>query len=357
MSSKVARENHTIRTTEEMIELGLIDADEATEIEKVTNEFATAISPHMLGQIDQDQIDDPVARQFVPNTRELLLLEEERADPIGDVQYMPMKGITHRYKDRLLLMVNHHCAVYCRFCFRREKVGPNEEYLKPAELEAALDYIRAQPDLHEVILTGGDPLMLPPSRIKYIVEQLSALENLDVIRFHTRIPVVAPERINAAFLDAIESDKIICVVVHANHANEFSADAKAAIKTLRKSGVMLVSHSVLLKGVNNTPEALTDLMREFVRNGIKPYYLHHCDLAEGISHFRTNFSEGQQLMKAIRGHLSGLAQPLYVLHIPDGYGKVPIGPNFIERNDDTWVVEDSKGGKHEYPVKFKSDTE
>lgn len=352
-NEQVEQRRRTIRSPRDMIELGLIAENELEDIKEVTKEFATAISPEMLDRIQVGQPDDPVARQFVPDVHELQLLEEERADPIGDVPYMPIKGITHRYPDRLLLIANHHCAVYCRFCFRREKVGPGEEYLTPEELEAALDYIRAQPDVHEVIITGGDPLMLSPKRIRYLVEQLSAIDNVDVIRFHTRIPVVAPERITPEFMAAIETDKIICVVVHANHANEFSPNAKAAIKTLRMAGCMLVSHSVLLKGVNNTPQAMMDLMREFVRNGIKPYYLHHCDLAEGISHFRTNFTEGQELMRAIRGHLSGLAQPNYVLHIPDGYGKVPIGPNYIEREGTSWIVTDYLGGRHKYPIEYK----
>jgi lysine 2,3-aminomutase len=296
--------------------------------------------------------DNPVARQFVPDARELTVLPEERPDPIGDVPYMPMKGITHRYPDRLLLIPNHNCAVYCRFCFRREKVGPGEEYLNPQEMAAALAYIKSKPELREVILTGGDPMILSARRIRQLVGELASLDNLDIIRFHTRIPIVAPDLITSDLIDALDVDKIIVIVVHANHASEFGDRARAALKRLRKAGIMLVSHSVLLKGVNDTPEALTDLFREFLRNGVKPYYLHHCDLAEGISHFRTDFDKGLALMRAIRGRVSGLAQPSYVLHIPGGHGKVPLGPNFLERDGDSWVVEDYLGIKHRYPVDF-----
>jgi lysine 2,3-aminomutase len=350
-TQSVGKRRRTLRDPRALAEAGLIAQDDIEDIAQVAEVQAIAITPEMVDRIDRSRPDDPVVRQFVPDRRELTILEEETPDPIGDEPYMPVKGITHRYRDRLLLLTNYHCAVYCRFCFRREKVGPGEEFLRPDELEKALDYIRAQPDLHEVILTGGDPLMLPARRIRYIIEQLSELDDLDVIRFHTRIPVVAPELITTAMLEAFDStDKIICVVVHANHASEFGDAARAMIKQLRKRGIMLVSHSVLLKGVNDTPEAMTDLMREFVRNGIKPYYLHHCDLAEGVSHFRTNFDEGQALMRALRGHVSGLAQPQYVLHIPGGYGKVPIGPSYIDREDDAWVITDYLEGRHRYPI-------
>jgi lysine 2,3-aminomutase len=348
--SRTTNRRQTLRTGDDLAERGLIREEDVADAERAGDILSIAISPEMVDRIDVARPDDPVARQFVPSARELHVLPEEEPDPIGDTLYMPIKGITHRYPDRLLLIANHHCAVYCRFCFRREKVGPGEEFLAPNELEAALDYIRAHPDLREVILTGGDPLMLTPRRIRYIVEQLSALPNIDVIRVHTRIPVVAPERLTPEMLEALETDKIICVVIHANHASEFGDAAKAAIKQLRMRGMMLLSHSVLLKGVNDTPEALADLFREFVRNGVKVYYLHHCDLAEGVSHFRTTFDEGQELMRAIRGHVSGLAQPTYALHIPGGFGKVPIGPTYLEEDGDSWVVTDYLGGRHRYPL-------
>jgi lysine 2,3-aminomutase len=338
-----------LRTPQDLVHAGLIAPEHVHGVARADELFSIGISPEMVERIQPQREDDPVARQFVPDVRELNVLPEERPDPIGDVPYMPLKGITHRYPDRLLLVPNHTCAVYCRFCFRREKVGPGEEYLNPGELAAALDYIRSKPDLREVILTGGDPLVLSTRRIQQIVAELSAIENLDVIRFHTRVPVVAPKLITDELMDALDSPKIICIVVHANHASEFGAPARAALKRLRKAGMMLVSHSVLLKGVNNTAEALTDLLREFVRNGVKPYYLHHCDLVEGTSHFRTTFEEGQALMTAIRGRLSGLAQPSYVLHIPGGYGKVPIGPSYLERDGDSWIVKDYLGGRHRYP--------
>lgn len=349
METTETKRHQTLRTPADLLQAGMISPADLEPVTRIQEGLAIAISPEMLARMSPDLTDDPIARQFVPDVRELTILPEERPDPIGDVPYMPLKGITHRYPDRLLLTPTLTCAVYCRFCFRREKVGPNQEYLSPQELTAALDYIRSQPNVREVILTGGDPLVLSPRRIGQIVRELAAIPNVDVIRFHTRIPVVSPERITPELIDLLDIDKIICMVIHANHASEFGDAAKASIKRLRKAGFMLVSHSVLLKGVNDTPEAMTQLLRELVRNGVKPYYLHHCDLAEGISHFRTTFEEGQDLMRAIRGHVSGLAQPSYVLHIPGGHGKVPIGPSYLERDAESWIVTDYKGIRHRYP--------
>jgi lysine 2,3-aminomutase len=348
-SRVIEKRGRTLRTPRELADANLISPDQVAEISKVQDVLSIAISPEMLARITTGQKDDPVARQFVPDLGELDVKSEERPDPIGDAAYVPVKGIVHRYPDRLLLIPVHTCAVYCRFCFRREKVGPGEEYLNESEMAVAIEYIRSHHDLREVILTGGDPLILSPRRIGKIVADLSATEHLDVIRFHTRIPVVAPERITPALMDALDTDKIVCVVVHANHASEFGQAAKNALKRLRKAGIMLVSHSVLLKGINDTPQALSDLLREFVRNGVKPYYLHHCDLVEGTSHFRTSFEDGLALMRAIRGRVSGLAQPTYALHIPGGYGKVPIDPSYLERSGDSWIVTDYLGGRHVYP--------
>jgi lysine 2,3-aminomutase len=340
----------TLHTVDELAAEGLIAPDQVGAIERVADDFAVAVSPEMLDRIRDQGPDGPLARQFVPSARELNILPEESEDPIGDGQYVPVKGITHRYPDRLLLIPIHSCAIYCRFCFRREKVGPGEEYLRPHELEAALDYIRSKPELREVILTGGDPLVMAPRRIKHIMDSLGALPNLDVIRFHTRVPLVAPERITDELIEVLHWNRITCIVLHVNHASEFGDAGRAALKKLRMNGFMMMAHSVLLKGVNDNVDAMTDLLRECVRNGVKPYYLHHCDLAEGTSHFRTNFDEGQALMRALRGRVSGLAQTNYVLHIPDGHGKVPIGPSYLSRDDQNYTVTDYKGEKHQYPL-------
>ena len=335
----------TARTAAELIDSGVLDPARRVEIDRVAQRYAVAVTPEMLEAIDVHAAADPIARQFVPSDAELTTTPDERADPIGDVPYSPVKGVVHRYPDRVLLKPTHACAVYCRFCFRREMVGPGGEALSPTELDAALDYIRAHEQIWEVILTGGDPLVLSPRRLKEIVAALDAIAHVGVIRIHTRVPVVDPARISAELIDALRADKAVYVVVHANHARELTDAARAACRRLIDAGIPMLSQSVLLKGVNDDPQTLEALLRTLVRNRIKPYYLHHADLAPGTTQFRTTIAEGQALMRDLRGRVSGLCQPTYVLDIPGGAGKVPVGPSYLHEDG---TVEDPSGTTHEY---------
>jgi lysine 2,3-aminomutase len=339
------RASRTARNAAELIDAGVADPARADEIARVAQRYAVAVTPAILDAIDPHDPADPIARQFVPSEAELTTTPDELADPIGDGPNTPVKGITHRYADRVLLKPTHACAVYCRFCFRREMVGPGGEALSPDELDAAFDYIRARPQIWEVILTGGDPLVLSPRRLKEIVAALDAIPHLGVIRIHTRVPVVEPARISHELVDALRADKAVYVVLHANHPRELTAEALAACRRLIDSGIPILSQSVLLKGVNDDPQTLEALLRAFVRNRIKPYYLHHGDLAPGTSQFRTMIAEGQALMRSLRGRVSGLCQPTYVLDIPGGAGKVPVGPSYLH---DDGTVEDPNGTRHDY---------
>jgi len=287
----------------------------------------------------------PVARQFVPDTREHEVAAEERADPIGDERFSPVKGIVHRYPDRVLLKPLLACPVYCRFCFRREVVGKKDSTLSAKELDAAFAYLAAHPEIWEVILTGGDPLALSPRRLAAILARLDAIPHVEIVRIHTRVPVVDPKRINAALLAALKIEKPVYVVIHCNHADEITAAARRGFARLADAGIPLLSQSVLLKGVNDDAKILETLFRALVRNRVKPYYLHHADLARGTSHFRTSITEGQALVGALRGRVSGLCQPTYVLDIPGGHGKVPVGPSYFE---DGRVI-DPHGCVHVYP--------
>jgi lysine 2,3-aminomutase len=290
---------------------------------------------------------DPIAQQFVPDERELESHPEERADPIGDEAHSPVSGVVHRYPDRVLLKVVNACAVYCRFCFRREMVGPGHGALTGRALAAALDYIARTPEIWEVILTGGDPLLLPPRRLKDVVTRLAAIDHVKVIRLHTRIPVAAPERVTPALVRALRSAKATFMVVHANHPRELTDEARVACARVIDAGVPMLSQSVLLRGVNDDAETLGALMRALVECRIKPYYLHHADLAPGIAHLRTSIAEGQDLMRALHGRYSGLCQPHYVLDIPGGHGKSPIGPIYL--GADGTEITDFKGARHAYP--------
>jgi lysine 2,3-aminomutase len=341
----------TLRRPAELVAAGLVPPERLGELERVAERYAVAITPAMAALIDPADPADPIARQFIPNAAELRHLPEESADPIGDHAHMPVKGIVHRYPDRVLLKPSHVCPVYCRFCFRREMVGPGGAALSPDELEAAYAYIAARPEIFEVIVTGGDPLMLSPRRLAEMVARLSAIGHLGVIRFHTRVPIVDPERIDADLLAALESDKGMFVVLHANHPRELTAAAEAAIRRLNRAGIALLSQSALLKGINDDPATLEQLLRRLVTLRVKPYNLNHGDLAPGTAHFRTTIEAGQAIIGALRGHVSGLCQPSYVLDLPGGYGKVPIGPNYLERSEDggAWLVRDFRGVIHRYP--------
>ncbi len=343
----------TLRRTDDLVDSGLIDPTQRAAIERVAARYAIAITPAVAGLIDANDAADPMARQFVPDARELDHTPLERDDPIGDHAHSPVDGIVHRYPDRVLLKPVHVCPVYCRFCFRREMVGPGKESaLSPQALDAAIAYIADRPEIWEVILTGGDPLIMTPRRIAALMERLAAIDHVKVLRWHTRVPVVAPERVTQALVDALRvPGKAVYVVLHANHPREMTEEARAACARLVDGGIVMLSQSVLLRGINDDAATLGALMRAFVENRIKPYYLHHGDLAPGTGHFRTSITEGQTLMRALRGHYSGLCQPTYVLDIPGGHGKAVIGPceAVAQPEDSNWQVTDFRGETHRYP--------
>jgi lysine 2,3-aminomutase len=313
--------------------------------------MAIAITPEMLGLIDRANLaNDPVARQFVPAAAEREIAPEDLADPIGDDARSPLKGVVHRYPDRLLLKPVHVCPVYCRFCFRREKVGPGGEALSQAELFAALEYIRARSEIWEVILTGGDPLMLAPRRMAELIAALDAIDHVGVIRVHSRVPIVDPARVTDELVSALRPRRAsLWLGVHCNHPRELDGGAREALTRLADAGVPLLGQTVLLKGINDDADTLDHLMRALVAARVKPYYLHHPDLVRGTAHFRVSIARGQSLMKTLRSRLSGLAQPTYVLDVPGGHGKVPIGPSYLGDDPDALGVEDAFGARHRYP--------
>jgi lysine 2,3-aminomutase len=343
----------TARSLADLVAAGLLQPGRQPELAPVAARYAIAITPAVADLIDPGNPDDPMARQFIPDRRELETTNDERADPIGDAVHEVVPGVIHRYPDRVLLKLVHACPVYCRFCFRREMVGPGGAALNGEGFEAALSYIAAHPEIWEVVITGGDPFILSARRIGEITRRLGAIAHLKVIRWHSRVPVVDPDRITPAFAKALRiKGKATYVAIHANHPREFSKSATVAIDRLADAGLVLISQSVLLRGVNADVETLTELMRAFTAHRIKPYYLHHPDLAPGTGHFRLPLSEGQALVKALRGTISGLCQPTYVLDIPGGYGKVPVGPDWISAAssaDGTVLVEDINGRVHRYP--------
>jgi lysine 2,3-aminomutase len=342
----------SLRSVTDLVAAGLVAPDRRAAADAVAQSYAIALTSDLAALIDPADPADPIARQFLPDARELDTTPEELADPIGDAAHSPCEGLVHRYPDRVLLKLVSVCAVYCRFCFRREMVGPGRATgLSPAALEAALAYVAGHPEIWEVILTGGDPLVATPRRLAEVAAKLAAIPHVKILRVHTRIPVVAPERIDAALTDALRAcGKTVYVAIHANHPRELTPDAVAACARLADAGCVLVSQSVLLRGVNDDVATLAALMRAFVEARIKPYYLHHPDLAPGTSHFRLTIEEGRALVGALRGHISGLCQPTYVLDVPGGHGKVALGPAdvVVGENGDATVT-DFRGAAHDYP--------
>jgi lysine 2,3-aminomutase len=343
----------SLRTISQLVTSDLATSEARAELDQVAARYAVTIPATFANLIDRADPKDPIARQFVPNVHELETMPGESGDPIGDDAHSLVHGVVHRYPDRVLLKIVNVCAVYCRFCFRREMVGPGQSsMLSKAELDVALDYIRSHDKIWEVILTGGDPLVLSPRRLRAVMNALAKIEHVKVVRFHTRVPVADPERITPELVRAMKSKgKATYVAIHVNHARELTAKARAACARLADAGIPLLAQTVLLAGVNDNEEVLGSLMRALVECRIKPYYLHHADLAPGTSHFRTNLKRGQELVRNLRGRWSGLCQPEYVLDIPGGHGKSPVGPTYVERSryDGSYQIEDFNGGRHLYP--------
>ncbi|MGE0420482.1 MAG: lysine-2,3-aminomutase-like protein [Acetobacteraceae bacterium] len=320
----------------------------------VADRYAVAVTPAMRALIEQP--DDPIGLQFLPHADELIVAPHERADPIGDDALSPVKGVVHRYADRALLKPLLICPVYCRFCFRREHVGPDGGLLTQQELEAAYQWVADHASIREIILTGGDPLMLSARRLAEIVSALSAIAHVETIRVHTRVPTADPGRVTdaltAALATGLDNDRSVWVVAHANHAREFTPAARAALRRLQERGIPVLGQSVLLRGVNDSVPALEALFRAMIAARVKPYYLHQLDAAPGTARFHVPIEEGRRLLEGLRGRVTGLAWPTYVLDIPGGYGKVPIGPVYLGKDG---TVRDPAGqsrviaGRHDVP--------
>ena len=341
----------TLRSPDALAEAGLIAPGRLAGLERVAARYAVAVTPAMAELIDVADGADPIGRQFVPRPEELDAAPGELADPIGDGAHTPTAGVVHRYPDRVLLKLTHACAVYCRFCFRREVIGPaGAGTLSSAEIDAAMAYIAGDPAIWEVILSGGDPLVLSPRRLTMVMEALAAINHVKVVRLHSRVPVVDPDAITPELIAALRcGGKAVYVALHANHPRELTPAARAACARLVDAGLPMLGQTVLLAGVNDDADTLGALMRAMVETRIKPYYLHQGDMAPGTGHFRVPIAEGQALMRALRGDLSGLCQPTYVLDIPGGRGKVPIGPNYLTACPQGGLdIEDPAGERHAY---------
>ncbi len=324
----------------DLLKTRLITRDEADALGPVADHYAMAITPFLEGQIDRNDPNDPIRAMFVPRPDEMRRLPEELEDPIGDDRHTPVAGVVHRYPNRALLKPVAVCPVYCRFCFRREMVGPElGEALSPGALEAALDYIRAHDEITEVILTGGDPFMLSARRAKALTQSLSEIPHLQVIRWHTRMPVADPARVTSDYAAALSAtEKAVFVSIHINHLRELTPEARQAARRMACAGISLISQSVLLRGVNADAETLADLFQGLISAGVKPYYLHHPDLAPGTGHFRLSLAEGQAIFARLRDRVSGIALPHYVIDIPGGVSKANVPVSEVQETAEGQVL-------------------
>ena len=325
MPQPIARDqSRTLRSPQDLVRAGLVAETALPALEAVAARYATAITPAMATLINPDDPADPIGLQYIPDAAELIIAPHELEDPTADAPFTPVKGVVHRYPDRALLKPLLACPVYCRFCFRREKVGPDGGVLTEAELQEALAWFEGNTAIREVILTGGDPLMLSARRLGEILGRLAGMAHIETLRIHTRVPVADPARVTGPLVAAMRQTKPVFIAVHANHAREFTPDAAGALARLAEAGVPLLGQMVLLRGVNDEASALEALLRAMIRNRIKPYYLHSLDPAPGTARFQVPEDDGLALMAALRGRLPGHALPFFVRETPMGGGKKPV---------------------------------
>jgi len=339
---------------EDLLRLPLLPSEHA-EHQAAAEAFKVRIPASYLDLIDWNDPADPIRRQALPTAAELEVLPGERFDPIGDAAHSPVPHLTHRHPDRVLLYPTYICSMYCRHCFRKETLNEDQKGVALGELEAALTYIAEHEQIREVILTGGDPLTLSDAQLARLRARIEAIEHVRLLRVHTRVPVTLPSRVTPGLVNALRGRLMVAVVTHFNHPREIGLAAVEACRRIREAGFMLLNQAVLLRGVNDDPETLATLMRELVYSlGAKPYYLHHCDLTHGVSHFRTSIEEGLALMRSLRGSVSGLCVPHYMLDLPGGHGKVPLSPEVIRgREGGCWHFEAWDGQVHEYEEQLR----
>jgi lysine 2,3-aminomutase len=341
-------EKNAIRSLDELKRHIRYSPKELKQLEKVCHSFCMKITPYYLGLLDKENPDDPLRQMAIPSIRELHVKKGEMDDPIGDtnpdLENQPEVAITHRYLDRVLLYPTPECGGYCRHCFRRRLAGKQEFQLTREQMDTALDYIAKNKMIHEVILTGGDPLMLSDRRLKDILTFLRRLKHIRTIRIHSRMPVWNPYRITDSLVEILKKVQPLWIVTHFNHPRELSDVAVSHLAKLIDRGIMVLNQAVLLKGVNDTPELQRELGWALIQARVKPYYLHHLDKAKGISHFRVAIKKGMRILRELRGTLPGYAIPHYILDIPGGYGKIPLQYHYLSHDGRGTIVAETPDG-------------
>ncbi|AGK98548.1 lysine 2,3-aminomutase [Clostridium pasteurianum] len=323
---------HTVRdidTLEKLLEIEL-DIRDKRNIERTIEKFPMAITPYYLSLIDIDNYkNDPVFRQAIPSEKELIISTYDMVDPLGEDEDSPVEGITHRYPDRVLFHISNVCAMYCRHCTRKRKVGDKDHIPNKEIIEKGIEYIRKNAQIRDVLLSGGDPFLLPDEYLDWILTEVSAIPHVEVIRIGSRVPVVLPYRITDELVNMLKKHQPLWINTHFNHPKEITDSSREALRKLADAGIPLGNQSVLLAGVNDCPHIMKKLVQELVKNRVRPYYIYQCDMSEGLSHFRTSVGKGIEIMESLRGHTSGFAIPTFVVDAPGGGGKIPVMPNYL----------------------------
>jgi len=312
--------------------------DEHEHLARTLGKFKMAITPYYAALMSKEDENCPVRMLAVPALKELHIDSSDLSDPLHEDVDSPVPGLTHRYPDRALLLVTNECSMYCRHCTRRRIVGETDDDMETRNLEKAFEYIRNNPEIRDIVISGGDPLILSDNRIDYILGELRKIDHVEIIRIGSRMPVVLPQRITDNLCEIIKKHHPVYVNTHFNHPKEITAEAQVACEKLANSGVQMGNQAVLLKGINDCSNTMKSLMHNLLKIRVKPYYIYQCDLSEGISHFRTTISKGIEIIENLRGHTSGLAVPTFVVDAPGGGGKIPVMPDYLISQTEKRVV-------------------
>lgn len=321
--------SHRIETVEELCKYIPLTEDEQDGIRKCLNNLRMAITPYYLSLIDITDPFDPIKKQAIPTASELIKTSSELEDPLHEDGDSPVPGLTHRYPDRALLLVTDQCSMYCRHCTRRRFAGQHDCALPMNQIDRAIEYISTTPVIRDVLISGGDPLLLSDEKLEYIIKKLRSIPHIEIVRIGSRTPVVMPQRITENLVNMLKKYHPIWINTHFNHPNEITEESKKACELMADAGIPLGNQSVLLRGVNDCVHVMKTLVHELVKIRVRPYYIYQCDLSVGLSHFRTNVSKGIEIIEGLRGHTSGFCVPTFVVDAPGGGGKIPVMPNYI----------------------------
>jgi len=327
-----------ITTVEELRQVINLTDEEAEVIERSLTKLRMAITPYYASLMDPDDPRCPIRKQAVPSIHETMFSKADLHDPLHEDVDSPVPGLTHRYPDRGLLLITDQCSMYCRHCTRRRKAGETDRAYSEEQIKRCIEYIRETPTFRDVLLSGGDPLTVNEDMLEWVISELRSIPHVDFVRLGSRVPVVCPQRITDKLCNMLKKYHPVWLNTHFNHPKEITKESTEACNKLADAGIVLGNQTVLLKGVNDCPYLIRELNQQLLKIRVNPYYIYQCDLSEGIEHFRTSIGKGIQIMEYLRGHTTGMAQPLFIVDAPGGGGKIPVGPNYVVSRSDRKVI-------------------